>query len=358
MTIQHPYQLRRIELRDFKSVAHASVDLRPLTVVVGANSSGKSTLLQSILAVTQAVRSGTPSAEFPLNGEFVRLGTFEETRNYLATQPGGTMEVAFRLTGGCGYRTQRFLRGSEAMRDREMTEFAWRAYLGKSSDKSEQRGGFAWIESLQIEIETIEPASGERTTALTCDVSDFDASADLVDATDHLGPRSRHLGREGAVEASGRVQDWMSGTSGAVNAVVMSGGLPLSLMRTVKTLDQVAEIWWDTAETLLEEEISHEIQAAAEATESETKRVSRSTTSRAVDRAQADIENRNFSRGRETAGPDLPMGRGTEAFGDPLARRWYRDLGQLTKRYRPAAAEQQRPRARRPVSELVSEQRR
>ena len=54
----HPYQLRRIELRDFKSVGQADVELRPLTVVVGANSSGKSTLLQSILAVTQAVPTG------------------------------------------------------------------------------------------------------------------------------------------------------------------------------------------------------------------------------------------------------------------------------------------------------------
>ena len=46
--MRHPYQLRRIELRDFKSVAEASVDLLPLTVVVGANSSGKSTLLHCL----------------------------------------------------------------------------------------------------------------------------------------------------------------------------------------------------------------------------------------------------------------------------------------------------------------------
>src|SRR5438270_9245409 len=94
---EHPFQLRRIDLRDFKSVAQASVALRPLTVVVGANSSGKSTLLQSILAVTQAVRAGTGTADFPLNGEFVRLGTFEETRNFLATRPDAPIEVAFEL---------------------------------------------------------------------------------------------------------------------------------------------------------------------------------------------------------------------------------------------------------------------
>ena len=136
-TTRHPYQLRRIELRDFKSVARASVDLRPLTVVVGANSSGKSTLLQSILAITQAVRSGTSTAEFPLNGEFVRLGTFEETRNFLATQSDGTMEVAFRLADRRGHRSRRGIRGREATSDPMLTEFGWRAYLGGSGDESE-----------------------------------------------------------------------------------------------------------------------------------------------------------------------------------------------------------------------------
>ena len=330
-SIRHPYQLRQIELRDFKSVARTSVDLRPLTVVVGANSSGKSTLLQSILAVTQAVRSGNASAEFPLNGEFVRLGTFEETRNFLATQPNGTMEVAFRLAGWRGYRSPRFSRGSETMRDRAMTEFGWRAYLDDSSDEGETRGGFARIESLQIEIETIEPDSGERTTVLTCDVSDLDPDADLVDATDSFGPRSRFSMRDRTVAASGRVQDWASGTSAAVAAVVMSGGLPQYLMRSVRKLDHAAEVWWNTAEEFLEEEISHEVRAAAEAIESNSKpRVSRS----AISRAQADIETRDLAKGGRSMVRDMPVLRGIEAFSDPIDQRWFRDLGQLTNRER------------------------
>ena len=94
---EHPYRLRRIELRDFKSVASADVRLGPLTVVVGANSSGKSTLLQSILALSQAVRSEISTAEFPLNGEFIRLGTFDETRNFLSDRSDSPMEIAFEL---------------------------------------------------------------------------------------------------------------------------------------------------------------------------------------------------------------------------------------------------------------------
>lgn len=40
----HPFRLRGIDLEHFKSVDQANVDLSPLSVVVGANSSGKSTL--------------------------------------------------------------------------------------------------------------------------------------------------------------------------------------------------------------------------------------------------------------------------------------------------------------------------
>lgn len=71
--------LRQWRLHSFKSVRDATVDLAPLTIVVGENSAGKSTLLQSIRAVVQAVNAS--GAAFPLNGEHVRLGTYAETRH-------------------------------------------------------------------------------------------------------------------------------------------------------------------------------------------------------------------------------------------------------------------------------------
>jgi predicted ATPase len=70
--------LRRWRLRNFKSVHAADIELAPLTVVVGANSAGKSTLLQSIRVAAQAAASD--SEVFPLNGEQIRVGTFDETR--------------------------------------------------------------------------------------------------------------------------------------------------------------------------------------------------------------------------------------------------------------------------------------
>lgn len=85
--------LRSWHLRNFKSVQAADVDLAPLTVVVGANSAGKSTLLQSIRVAAQAANSN--SDFFPLNAEQIRLGTFEETRF------GGTKDDDPIEIGGC-----------------------------------------------------------------------------------------------------------------------------------------------------------------------------------------------------------------------------------------------------------------
>lgn len=336
-TIGHPYRLRRIELRDFKSVAQAAVDLRPLTVVVGANSSGKSTLLQSILAVTQAVRSRTASAEFPLNGEFVRLGTFDETRNFLAAQPVGQIEVAFRLADRRSYRNQ-IAHGAVRAEDGtplEITEVGWRAYLGDSPEEGEASGGFAQIESLQIEVDTVEPESGDKTTVLTCDVSDLAANTNVVDAIE-FARRGRFPMRGGAlISARGRVQDWASGLSESVDVVVLAGGVPQALMRSAKLLDHIAEVWWNTAETLLEEEIEKEKQAAAEVVESDKRpRVSKT----AVKRARTDIETRKQSTSSEADAMTLPMGRSTEGFGDVIDRRWYRELGQLNKRQRVSIA--------------------
>jgi predicted ATPase len=72
--------LRSWELKNFKAVVDADIPLAPLTLVVGANSAGKSTLLQSILLMAQAADQRTPGT-FPLNGTLVGLGKFEEAHS-------------------------------------------------------------------------------------------------------------------------------------------------------------------------------------------------------------------------------------------------------------------------------------
>lgn len=78
--------LRHWRIGAFKSVNEkVEIDLAPLTVVVGANSSGKSTLIQSILLLAQnssrieEKNTAKSRGMFELNGPLVQLGTFRET---------------------------------------------------------------------------------------------------------------------------------------------------------------------------------------------------------------------------------------------------------------------------------------
>ena len=77
--------LRSWRVRNFKSITCAQVDLSPLTVFVGANSSGKSSLLQSILLVVQAMQGQSGEEHLPLNGPYVELGEFDDVRHAGAT---------------------------------------------------------------------------------------------------------------------------------------------------------------------------------------------------------------------------------------------------------------------------------
>jgi predicted ATPase len=68
--------LRRLSLQNFKSAAEAELELAQLTLLVGTNSAGKSTILQALLLQTQAVESGAGGRLYPLNGSRVSLGDF------------------------------------------------------------------------------------------------------------------------------------------------------------------------------------------------------------------------------------------------------------------------------------------
>ena len=81
----HPFRLRRLSLEYFKSIRSANVELGPLSVVVGANSSGKSSLLQAVIAMWQAFRTAESSESFPLNGQLQSLGTYQDVHSFYAS---------------------------------------------------------------------------------------------------------------------------------------------------------------------------------------------------------------------------------------------------------------------------------
>ncbi len=70
------------KLANFKSVKdETTLDFAPLTIFAGANSSGKSTLLQSILLISQTLSDKDPSRQVVLNGQFIQLGEFSDIKS-------------------------------------------------------------------------------------------------------------------------------------------------------------------------------------------------------------------------------------------------------------------------------------
>src|ERR1700712_3712224 len=54
--------LRRVRIRNYKSIAFCDVTLEPLTVLVGRNGSGKSNFLDALAFLRDAVTLGVPEA--------------------------------------------------------------------------------------------------------------------------------------------------------------------------------------------------------------------------------------------------------------------------------------------------------
>jgi hypothetical protein len=84
-------------LGQFKSVTGLSaLPLRPLTVLAGANSSGKSTILQSMLLLAQTLASKVSHRPVILNGDMLKLGTFSDVLSERAQSEDITIGFTIR----------------------------------------------------------------------------------------------------------------------------------------------------------------------------------------------------------------------------------------------------------------------
>ena len=70
--------LRKIGLDNFKSFQNLpGLEIKPITILCGTNSCGKSSILQSILLLKQSLESQDPYKSFLINGRFVHHGSFK-----------------------------------------------------------------------------------------------------------------------------------------------------------------------------------------------------------------------------------------------------------------------------------------
>jgi AAA ATPase domain/Protein of unknown function (DUF3696) len=73
--------ISKLRIENFKSIESADLDLGPLTVLVGANSAGKSSVLQTLVLLSQIVRGRSQGSFVNLNGAELQLGTFADIKH-------------------------------------------------------------------------------------------------------------------------------------------------------------------------------------------------------------------------------------------------------------------------------------
>jgi len=68
--------LKRFSIENFKAFRKSELDLAPLTILIGENSSGKSSLLQALLLIKQTLESPSGGAVLNLNSHYVQFRHF------------------------------------------------------------------------------------------------------------------------------------------------------------------------------------------------------------------------------------------------------------------------------------------
>ena len=73
--------LKAIKLENYKCFKDETIDIAPLTVLCGVNSSGKSSILKSLLMMKQTVEKDTPYNKLAFSGKYVDNGYFDDIIN-------------------------------------------------------------------------------------------------------------------------------------------------------------------------------------------------------------------------------------------------------------------------------------
>jgi predicted ATPase len=88
---------------NFKSFSgNTTIPLAPITILAGANSSGKSSIIQSILLIKQTLQYAPTTRPIGLNGPLLKLGRFDDIKN--AANEAPDIELGWVLDESQSYR--------------------------------------------------------------------------------------------------------------------------------------------------------------------------------------------------------------------------------------------------------------
>jgi predicted ATP-dependent endonuclease of OLD family len=95
MVLESKKGIRKISVSGFKSLAtECSIEIRPLTILAGANSSGKSSIIQPLLLMKQTLESSTDYGALRFDGDNLK---FTSANQILAFLPTGEQTDCFTI---------------------------------------------------------------------------------------------------------------------------------------------------------------------------------------------------------------------------------------------------------------------
>jgi len=122
-----------IAVRGYKSICNElRMELRPLTILAGANSSGKSSIMQPILLLKQTLENPFDPGVFRLSGPNVR---FTSADQLLSKVPGKIETESFALRLEKGERAKVGLTYRKS-KGRDSISKAWSTRMGTERDAS------------------------------------------------------------------------------------------------------------------------------------------------------------------------------------------------------------------------------
>lgn len=92
--------LESITLKNYKSFENeTSIEIKPLTILCGVNSSGKSSIIKSLLMMRQTIEKESPYNKLAFMGNLVDNGYFEDIINNSCSEDYFTIQNEFTLSG-------------------------------------------------------------------------------------------------------------------------------------------------------------------------------------------------------------------------------------------------------------------
>lgn len=189
-------KLTHLQIRNLKSVSSTELELSPLTVLIGANSSGKSSALQSLMLVAQNCTSAQ-GFEWVLNGPAVNFGQF---RHLVKRGSSGETSISVRFSGQDRLRRNKYnVEAKHLLTAGDYDEKTSRARLSRyelkvSSDSGLER--FSVMSTPNLEYST--PNSYVSDLRIR-----FPINSDNSDSENSILRSSKHLGRTSSRGISG-----------------------------------------------------------------------------------------------------------------------------------------------------------